>query len=379
MFVAGDLGGDLRLFHIPTRTNVVTIPKAHTMHIAGVAYLPDGEAFLSCARDKAIRLWNASTHQEHPVRPISEWQDEEGFTCLSQHSNRLRFATAGTALKLWDINRTRPLQVFSWGFGEVVKCAFNLGQANLIACSTQDRGIILYDMHTERAAQKVVLQQRTNDLCWNPMEPMDLIAGNENGEIYLFDCRKLGRPKRTFAGHVDAVTSVAYAPTGKEFVSGAADKTLRVWTIEVGGGQSSSRDMYHAIRMQRVQSVAWTLDNTFVLSGSTDCNVRMWKAQASKPLKPLVESEKRNLQYSAQLLERYKQMPVVHKIEQQKFTPKAVKKKTTLKERKLKNAARRLKAVRIFSTPKDADGRILGAGADDYRNAREVQVLGLVD
>lgn len=36
--------------------------------------------------------------------------------------------------------------------------------------------------------------------------------------------------------------------------------------------------------MQKVFAVAYTLDNDYVLSGSDDMNIRIWKAQASKPL-----------------------------------------------------------------------------------------------
>ena len=41
---------------------------------------------------------------------------------------------------------------------------------------------------------------------------------------------------------------------------------------------------YHTRRMQRIFCVNFSADARFVLSGSDDTNIRIWKAQASVPL-----------------------------------------------------------------------------------------------
>lgn len=41
---------------------------------------------------------------------------------------------------------------------------------------------------------------------------------------------------------------------------------------------------YHTRRMQRIFCVNFSADGRFVLSGSDDTNIRIWKAQASAPL-----------------------------------------------------------------------------------------------
>lgn len=47
-------------------------------------------------------------------------------------------------------------------------------------------------------------------------------------------------------------------------------------------------DVYHAPRMQHVTSVLWSLDNKYVLSGSDEFNIRLWKAYASEKLGPVI-------------------------------------------------------------------------------------------
>jgi len=52
--------------------------------------------------------------------------------------------------------------------------------------------------------------------------------------LYSFDIRYLQRPFNIHKDHVAAVTDVDYAPTGKEFVSGSYDKTVRIFPADKG-------------------------------------------------------------------------------------------------------------------------------------------------
>lgn len=83
--------------------------------------------------------------------------------------------------------------------------------------------------------------------------------------------------------HVGAVTYVDYSPTGKEFVTASYDKSIRLFEADKG----HSRDIYHTKRMQRLTCVQWTLDNKYILSGSDEMNIRIWKARASEKLGPV--------------------------------------------------------------------------------------------
>jgi len=80
--------------------------------------------------------------------------------------------------------------------------------------------------------------------------------------------------------HVDAVIDVDYSPTGKEFVSGSYDKTIRIFETDKG----HSREVYHTKRMQRLSCIKWSLDNKYIISGSDEMNLRVWKAKASEKL-----------------------------------------------------------------------------------------------
>ena len=44
------------------------------------------------------------------------------------------------------------------------------------------------------------------------------------------------------------------------------------------------REVYHTKRMQRVICVSWSLDDKYIISGSDEMNLRVWKANASQKL-----------------------------------------------------------------------------------------------
>lgn len=59
---------------------------------------------------------------------------------------------------------------------------------------------------------------------------------------------------------------VDYAPTGREFVAGSYDRSVRIF--KYNGGHS--REVYTTKRMQRVFAVRFSGDATYVFSGSDD-------------------------------------------------------------------------------------------------------------
>lgn len=78
---------------------------------------------------------------------------------------------------------------------------------------------------------------------------------------------------------VSAVMDVDYSPTGREFVAGAYDRSIRIFAYNGG----HSREVYTTKRMQRVFCVRFSGDASYVFSGSDDMNVRVWKVSDSCP------------------------------------------------------------------------------------------------
>lgn len=69
------------------------------------------------------------------------------------------------------------------------------------------------------------------------------------------------------------------------------------------------------------------MDNKYIVSGSEDTNVRVWKARAADSLKPLLSREKESLSYQEKLKRKYKNNPEIKRILRHKHLPVLIKKK----------------------------------------------------
>lgn len=184
---------------------------------------------------------------------------------------------------------------------------------------------------------------RANDISWSPIEPTTFALASEDHNVYTFDMRNLSGARQIYKDHVSAVMSVDFSPTGQELVSGSYDRTLRIWTLNKG---NHSRDVYHGARMQRIFSTLFTQDARFVVSGSDDGNVRLWKARASEKLGIGSGKERAAREYREQLISRYRNTGDVGRIERQRRMPKAIKnaqglKRTMLDAQRVKEERRR--------------------------------------
>jgi small GTP-binding protein len=87
---------------------------------------------------------------------------------------------------------------------------------------------------------------------------------------------------RVLEGHSARVLSVAWSPNGRRAVSGAADKTVRLWDVETGGclrvleGHSGE-----------VNCVAWSPDGHRALSVAADGIGRLWDTETGRCLRVL--------------------------------------------------------------------------------------------
>lgn len=278
--VSGAFDGEIRLWDIVERKSVRNF-VAHEGTVRGIVFTESGNHFVTTGEDKTIKFWKtASPEDEEVEEPANTMLSRTVVTGISHHRKKPMFATCGEICQLWEDSRSEPIRTFKWGVDSLHDIAFNLVQTNLLAACASDRSVILYDTRDSGPLRKVVMNLRSNKLCWNPMEAFIFTCASEDYNLYTFDTRNLKHPINVHMDHTAAVTDLDYSPTGKEFVSGSYDKSIRIYELQKG----HSREIYHTKRMQRLTSVIWSLDNKYVLSASDEMNIRIWKSKASEKL-----------------------------------------------------------------------------------------------
>ena len=308
----------------------------------------DGQNYFSCGDDKLIKQWRIDSNflsqsatqskyddskssyssvsgesgesKSEKFKPVETWRGTSSFLSIDHCWQKKQFATSNKMVDVWEYTRSDPIHSFEWGCDSVYGVRYNPAEPTLIASATSDRNVNLYDVRMATAVRKTVLRMRTNNIAWNPMEPMNFACANEDHCCYAFDMRKMDKAKMIHKDHVGAVMDVAYSPTGRELVTGSYDRTVRIFKAQSG----KSYQIYHTKRMQRVFCINFSTDSKYVLSGSDDANIRIWKANASEQLGRMAPRQRRKQNYTNELKNRYAHTKEIRRIAKHRHVPKLI-------------------------------------------------------
>ncbi|XP_007901403.1 DDB1- and CUL4-associated factor 13 [Callorhinchus milii] len=337
--ISGACDGEVKLWNLTKRECFRTL-QAHTGFVRGLCTRFCGTSFFSVGDDKTIKQWKMESpaHGEEE-EPIHTLLGKAIYTGIDHHWKEGLFATSGQQVDIWDEQRSSPIRSFTWGVDSISSVKFNPVETYLLASCASDRNIVLYDMRQATPLKKVVMSLRTNTICWNPMEAFIFTGANEDYNLYTFDMRSLDSPLMVHMDHVSAVLDVDYSPTGKEFVSASFDKCIRIFPSNKG----HSREVYHTKRMQHVMCVKWSADSKYILCGSDEMNIRLWKAHASEKLGIISPREKAALNYNEKLKEKFLHHPQIKRIARHRHLPKSI--YTQIKELRIMRESRRRKEM----------------------------------
>lgn len=345
--------GVVKYWNMSTREELCSF-KAHYGLVTGLCVTPqhlsknkNENYMLSCGDDKMIKLWSVNSDDFSSTRENDELNTGDGllktfhgeyaFQSIDHHRTKSTFVTGGAQIELWDTGRSKPVSNLSWGADNVTSVKFNQNETDILASTGSDNSVVLYDLRTNSPTQKIVQTMRTNAICWNPMEAFNFVIANEDHNAYYYDMRNMSRALNVFKDHVSAVMDVDFSPTGDEIVTGSYDKTVRIYQVNHG----HSREIYHTKRMQHVFQVKYSMDSKYVVSGSDDGNVRLWRARAWERSDVKSTREKNKLEYDDKLKERFKHMPEVRRISRHRHVPQVVKKAQEIKRVELNSLKRR--------------------------------------
>lgn len=345
---SGSWDGEIILHNLARRTRLAKFPGAHKGKVSGLCFA-DQTRILSCGVDHNIKMWDLRPSGDDLTgagpsepKPLHVYPGKTLFNSIDHHRNDPLFATASNIVQVWDETKSAPISnlTFPTSTETITSVRFNAAEPSVLASIGSDRTFTLYDIRTGKAERRLVMQMRNNSLAWSPTFPTSVLLASEDHNLYTFDIRSMETPTQIYKAHVAAVMSCDWSPTGQEFVSGGWDRTVRIWKE----GHGSAPEVYHTKRMQRVLSTVFTADARFVLSGSDDGNVRVWKSNASEKLGIITARERAAIEYRDTLKERWKMDTQIGKVQRSRHIPKPVYKAAALKRTMLE--AQRVKEER---------------------------------
>jgi dipeptidyl aminopeptidase/acylaminoacyl peptidase len=89
-----------------------------------------------------------------------------------------------------------------------------------------------------------------------------------------------GRELKTFTGHTDDVSSVAFSPDGKYALSGSWDQTTKLWDVATGREIRT----FKGNNTGRVNSVAFSSVGNHIISATRDNAIRLWDVATGREI-----------------------------------------------------------------------------------------------
>lgn len=84
----------------------------------------------------------------------------------------------------------------------IISVKFNQSETSMIASTSSDRSVCLYDVRSGKATSRLTMEVRANQISWNPLQPPIFLLASENSDLYTFDMRKMTSATQVYKGHV---------------------------------------------------------------------------------------------------------------------------------------------------------------------------------
>lgn len=183
---------------------------AHQRFVKGISFDHSGNFLYSCGDDNEINIFSINKaigqfRKKKDLIPASKLVSSSIVQSLDSSYSQNFFVTGGETVQLWSQERSLPVQTWNWGVDTVTRVRFNPVEPHLIACTSLDRGIYIYDIRGKSALQKTVLMNKSSAFCWNPQEAFNFTVGNEDGNTYSLDMRKMDQIKIIHKDHIGAM------------------------------------------------------------------------------------------------------------------------------------------------------------------------------
>ncbi|KZM27213.1 hypothetical protein ST47_g1651 [Ascochyta rabiei] len=152
-----------------------------------------------------------------------------------QHRNLLASSSADKTVKLWDLNTTKCAKSYTYHTDKVY-----------------DRTVVAADMRAPEAkAPRWGVESDVETVRWNPHDPNYFYISTENGMIHYHDTRMApadpsqSKPAWVLQAHDESISSFDINPIIPGFlVTGSTDKQVKLWNVQENGpSMVVSRDL----------------------------------------------------------------------------------------------------------------------------------------
>lgn len=159
------------------------------------------------------------------------------------HRNLLASSSADKTVKLWDLNTTKCAKSYTHHTDKVVSLAWHPKESTILLSGSYDRTVVAADMRAPDAkVPRWGVESDVENVRWDPHDSNYFYVSTENGIVHLHDVRNAPadpsqtKPVWTLHAHDESVSSFDINPIIPGFMAtGSADRTVKLWNIQASG------------------------------------------------------------------------------------------------------------------------------------------------
>jgi WD40 repeat protein len=255
--------------------------RGHERLVHRVRFSPDGRRLLTSSADRTLRVWDVGDRQ-----PPVVLQGHHGNIDCVAFGPEGRWAISGArdgTVRLWPLEPRGEPVVICAGSGQARGVAVH-PNGRVLAAGFTDGRICLWDLEASSDTYRAVLcaeiaahQDVIYSVAFSP-DGNYLASGSRDRAVLLWDWQG-GELVVPLEGHGHWVYTVAFSPDGKQLATASRDETVRVWRVDpesMGFGEEEFRFRGHKGAVYSVGFRPRPQGEPEVVSGGADGTVRVW-------------------------------------------------------------------------------------------------------
>jgi periodic tryptophan protein 1 len=159
------------------------------------------------------------------------------------HRNLLASSSADKTVKLWDLHTTKCAKSYTHHTDKVCTLAWHPKESTVLLSGSYDRTVVAADMRAPDAkAPRWGVESDVESVKWDPHDSNYFYVSTEGGIIHFHDVRNApsdpskSAPVWTLHAHDESVSSFDINPIIPGFMAtGSTDRTVKLWNIQSSG------------------------------------------------------------------------------------------------------------------------------------------------
>ena len=258
----------------PRQRDIALTPRQLDGHPGGttaVAFTDDGRWIVTAGADGTLRVWDAANGSVQ--RSIQLGASK--VTALAVFGQHALTGHEDGNVQLWSLARGDRFGQFRRNQASIWSVAF-MGEPTRFLAAGHDWAVSVWDTRTENAPV-IAIDAHESAVQAAAYTPVGYLAsGGADRLVKLWDAVS-GDAIRTYRGHRDFVSAVAFSPDGAMLASASRDGHVKVWS-------TASRRLYRTLTRGagQVGALAFSPAGDLLAAACADGKVRVWNVKRGR-------------------------------------------------------------------------------------------------